>query len=1169
PQLVLAFNVDLDPWKHFTQRQNIAFGYKVVQKDTESVIVSDPLIQIQNQRGKLYRCTVSSGTCSPIQINGTNALPSEAVNMSLGLSITTDPKASKLAVSYTGVYSQVCGPTIPKNCEQYTAYNGMCFILNSKNNPSEPIPRTLRDCPKTDIAFLLDGSGSVSRRNFIIMENFVISMINEFKDRDFQACAEKSLSIQYFAVAQYSDICQIHIQFNTFRSTDQILAIQQLRQTTYTATAIKKVVDELFTPRAGARENANRVLVVITDGQSHDRFDLPSAAEQAERKKIVRYAIGVGDAFSTTEAENELKTIASDPDNTHVFKVNDFSVLKEIQKTLEENIIAIEGTQASGDSTRMEFAQDGFSADFDSNGDIIMSAVGAYQWKGGYQKYNMQGIAQNSFQKGNSNESYLGYSMTVAKTYNDQFYIIQGAPRDNHMGAVIISDNKDSVVQTLSPLEMKIRPSHHFFQPQIGAYYGAELCVVNLNSDKFADLLLVSAPLHNEGDQEGKVFIYTFPADSGYQVQYLMSVKGIPGQKGRFGLTLASPADLNGDNLVDVVVGAPLEENNQGSIYIFNGRNADIAPTFSQRITGSSVHNGLQFFGISLSQSALDHSGDLLPDLAVGSKGAVLLLRSRPIVDVQTTVTFSPSKIPIRDTDCNSPSKNTVKLCFTMTSKTGVTDLSAKMNYSLKLDAKRQSYRAFFSEKNRLLSKTIDVSLKENCINHDFSIEACPNDALNPIINELVYTFEGLPSKQLENLRPILPPNTRNATDYNLDFEINCGPDNTCIDNLKVDFNFSGHSVIQVGIMLDMNVTVSIKNRGENSYNTRVILMYPFGLSFRRSTTKEARAIFLSRFLSEQGRVECVSVDSDERAKLGETICYISKPIFKNNDLAIFDVTYSINKDSNLDRLMNFIATASSDNDKHSPENELFRQKSIEVKYAIYVAMTRHENSTIHINFTAGKNDLQKPVQQIFKVANYLRDLSVNIFIRVPIKLGVKEIWTNNNMQIQDCIVDKVEQPTITDFVAALKKQPEVNCSVAVCRVFKCAARLNKIQIKYYNISGNVSSGWIEQTGLQSAVFELVSTAALDYNKTTYIYYSSDSVNIAPIGKINTQVEVYEEKFPLKETIGGVVGGTVLLALITAVLYKAGFFKSNYKKMLEEAGAGAEADGTGDNLNAE
>lgn len=67
-----------------------------------------------------------------------------------------------------------------------------------------------------------------------------------------------------------------------------------------------------------------------------------------------------------------------------------------------------------------------------------------------------------------------------------------------------------------------------------------------------------------------------------FQVNYIQALKGIPGQMGRFGLTLASPADLNGDRLVDVVVGAPLEENGEGSIYIFNGRKGDIAPTFSQ-----------------------------------------------------------------------------------------------------------------------------------------------------------------------------------------------------------------------------------------------------------------------------------------------------------------------------------------------------------------------------------------------------------------------------------------------------------------------------------------------------------------------------------------------------------------------------------------------------------
>ncbi|XP_027018996.2 integrin alpha-M-like [Tachysurus fulvidraco] len=1118
-QSVMAFNIDPNPWKDFTQPQNIAFGYKVIQRDLDSVIVSDPLLQSQNQRGKVYTCAVSNGQCSPMQIN----VPSEAVNMSLGLSMTKDRKSSNVVV---------CGPTIPKDCKQFTSYNGMCFKLGSNSL----IPRNLRDCPsRTDIAFLLDGSGSVSESDFNIMKEFVINMINEFKDRDFQ-----------FAVAQFSLNSVIHVQFNTFSSTERIRTIRQLRGRTHTASAINKVVDEVFTSRAGARENANKVLVVITDGQSNDRIPLSDAVQNAEKKNIIRYAVGVGNAFQTNAAEQELNTIASDPDNKHVFKVNDFSVLKEIQKTLEANIISIEGTQASGDSTRMEFAQDGFTVDFDENSNMIMSAVGAFQWKGGYQKYSStSGTPLNSFQKGNGNESYLGYSMAVAQTSFGQFYIIQGAPRDKHMGAVIIY-NGDNVFQALDPPE-----------PQIGAYYGAELCVVDLNRDNITDLLLVSAPMYNEKDQEGKVFIYTFQGSFRSQLQYIRAVKGISGQRGRFGLTLASPADLNEDSLVDIVVGAPLEENNQGSIYIFNGRIGDIAPTFSQRITGSSVRNGLQFFGISLTPSALDLSKDQLPDLAVGSKGAVLLLRSRPTVDLQNTVTFSPSKIPTKDVNCNKPLTNTVKLCFKMTRPNDdKQDLSAKINYTLTLDAKRQSYRAYFSEKKRILTDTIDVLLQERCKEHVFSLEACPNDALNPIINELKYTFEGLPLNQQDNLRPILRPNTKTTSDYNLDFEINCGDDNICIDNLKVDFNFSGYSVIQVGIIQELNVTVSIVNRGENSYNSQVILKYPFGLSFRRSSTKE-------------GRVECESVDSDEKATLGTTTCFISKPIFKNNGLAIFDVTYSINRERNFDRMMKFTASASSDNDKHSPNNELFREKNIDVKYAIYVAMIRHENSTIHINFTAGQNNLEKPVHQIFKVENFLRDLSFNIFIRVPIKLGVKDIWTNNNLEIQGCSADKDEQPTIQDFVAALKKQPEVNCSVAVCRVFKCAASLIKNQAIYYSISGNVSSGWLEQIGLKSAIFELVSTATLDYNETTYIYSSSGSINTAPIGKVNTQVELYEEKFPLKEVIGGGVGGIVLLAVITAVLYKAGFFKSNYKTMLEEAGAAAGDGGTGDGLVAE
>uniref|UniRef100_A0AAY5EM77 VWFA domain-containing protein n=1 Tax=Electrophorus electricus TaxID=8005 RepID=A0AAY5EM77_ELEEL len=996
----MAFNIEANPWRYFTQNQDTAFGYKVIQKDQSSVIVSDPLLQNQDKRGNVYLCRTNSKDCSPLKIN----VPPEAVNMSLGLSMTKDPASSKILV---------CGPTIPKACEVTTTYNGMCFTIEERNTVTGPIPSTLRECPppaQTDIAFLLDGSGSVHPMDFSKMKSFTKKKVfnNDF-------------SFSQFAVAEFSDYCKIPITFNNFRDISDVDNIEQQRQWTNTANAINKLVNELFTSSAGARPNANRVLLVITDGESTDGVNLLSAIENAEKKKITRYAIGVGGAFHSQSAQQELRIIASQPQDEYIFKVDNFDLLDKIHRTLKEQIIAIEG-----------------------------------------------------------------YSMAVGRMWHDT-YVILGAPRHAHKGRVTMSSLNTMTQLLLDPPEA-----------QIGAYYGAEVCVVDLNADSYMDLLLVSAPLYMEEDQEGKIFVYSFSQ----QEQSTQTLEGMMGQKGRFGSALSSPGDLNGDHFVDVVVGAPLEDDGQGSIYIFNGRTADINPTYSQRIRGSSFHPGLWFFGLSLSEFALDHSGDGLPDIAVGSKGAVTLLRSRPIVSLVTKVIYSPSKIPTKDTDCEKPLENILRLCFTMKDKHTYPGLSANIKYILKLDGKRENYRAFFSVKNPTVSDSMTVTLEEMCKEHNFFIE--------------------------------------------LDFEMNCGDDKICTDNLKIDFNFSGSSDIKVGIMQDMNVTVFVENRGENSYNSLITLSYPFGLSFRRFTTK-------------QSRVECISLDSDDKGSLGTSTCHISKPIFRENGLVIFDITYNINKDVNFDKTMMFTATASSGNDKHSENSELFKNRTIGVKYGIYISLIRLESS-IHINFTAGKNNLEKPVSQILKVQNDLRDLTLTILIKVPIKLRDKDIWTTKDLQIQDCIVDKDEQPTVPDFVAALKNHHKVNCSVAVCRLFRCNANLMRRESKFYNISGHVSSGWIEQTRLRSAVFELVSTATLEYDKNKYVYFSSDSLHTAPTGLINTKVEVYEEKNILKEIIGGAVAGLLILALITSGLYKAGFFKSRYKQMLEDAGSGA--DGT-------
>ncbi|KAL1263911.1 hypothetical protein QQF64_004266 [Cirrhinus molitorella] len=1104
---LMAFNIDPVTWKTFTYNKNIGFGYKVIQK-ASSLLVSDPLLQhSQTQRGQIYDCSLNRGNCIPVAIT----FPPEAVNMSLGLSMSLDSQSSRAVV---------CGPTIPKNCD-ITTYNGMCFKISSDNVASRSVPRTLRECPTSqiDIAFLLDGSGSVDNVDFNKMKAFVIEMIKSFIDHDTQ-----------FAIAQFSSDCTIHQKFQQIKTIKvweiAVSRIYQKYGGTNTATAIKQLVKELFVSRGGARPSASKILVVITDGESTDH-SLTEAVQQAQAKDITRYAIGVGNAFKVDKAIRELAIIASLPTNKHVFKVTDFDALNSIREQLKENIIAIEGTQTTGDSSRMEFAQDGFSVALTSNTDIIMTAVGAFQWKGGYQMYT-QNNQLNVFQAGSEHDSYLGYSLAIATMFGTQ-YAVMGAPRHKHKGQVTVSriGSTPSKLQELDPPK-----------PQIGSYFGAEVCVVDLDSDSTTDLLLVSAPTYMEPDREGKAFVYTF--NRRYFSFSGMVLEGMAGQRGRFGSSLASPADLNGDGYMDVLIGAPLEEDGQGSIYIFNGGAYQINPTYSQRIAGSSVRSGLRFFGISLSQFSLDQSRDNLPDVAVGSMGAVLLLRSRPIMNLQTKITYNPSKIPTGETDQSL--RNTMKVCFTMSPyRHSIKDLTANINYTIILDAKRQKYRAYFSPKNRFDSYVMNIGInKEICKSHSFFIDDFSEDALNPLSNQLTFTFEGLPSATLQNIKPILLPGIKTTTDHNLDFEINCGHDDICIDDLRMDFNFSGSTNIEVGIMQEINVTVFVENRGENSYNTLFSLSYPFGLSYRR-------------IISKQGRVECVSLDSEQIGSFGVTTCQINKPILKSNSQAVFHITYSINKESTFDQKVTFTATINSGNDRHSQTSELFKEKSIGVKYAIYIALIRHEDSTLHINFTAQKNDTDKPVKQILKVENDFRELSFKLFIRVPVMLGDKSIWTDKNIEILGCVKQRNLQPVITDFVEVIKRDRVVNCSVAVCAEFSCDNTLMKNERTFYNITGNVSSGWIDQTGLRAAVFQLVSSASLDYDKSKYVFFSSDSQQTAPSVQINTQVEVYEDVNLTKEITGGVIGGLLLLALITAALYKAGFFKSRYKQLLENA----------------
>lgn len=63
----------------------------------------------------------------------------------------------------------------------------------------------------------------------------------------------------------------------------------------------------------------------------------------------------------------------------------------------------------------------------------------------------------------------------------------------------------------------------------------------------------------------------------------LQTLHGVPGNGlGRFGAALCSLGDVNGDGLADVAVGAPMEDEEHGAVYIFLGETGRLRERHSQ-----------------------------------------------------------------------------------------------------------------------------------------------------------------------------------------------------------------------------------------------------------------------------------------------------------------------------------------------------------------------------------------------------------------------------------------------------------------------------------------------------------------------------------------------------------------------------------------------------------
>uniref|UniRef100_A0AAY4DWC6 VWFA domain-containing protein n=1 Tax=Denticeps clupeoides TaxID=299321 RepID=A0AAY4DWC6_9TELE len=855
-----CFNIDTKNHKIIKGSKQAQFGYTVQQHvagGQKWLLVGAPYeTNGPHQTGDVYKCPLSrrsNGSCSKLnlgRISLTN-VSERKDKMRLGMTLTSNPKDNSFVA---------CGPLWSYECGSSYYSTGICSRVNSSFKFSRTIAPAFQRCETyMDIVIVLDGSNSIYP--WYEVQDFLINILQKFYIGPGQ--------IQV-GVLQYGEKVVHEFHLSDFRSVEDVVKAarkidQRGGEETNTALGISVARSEAF--KQGGRRGAKKVMIVITDGESHDSPDLQQVIEDCEKDGITRYAIAVLGYYNRRGINpeaflNEIKYIASDPDDKHFFNVTDEAALKDIVDALGERIFSLEGTSETGTTFALQMSQAGFSTHIVEDG-ILVGAVGAYDWNGAVLKETRQGKVippMSSYSKEFPEElknhaAYLGYAVTsIVSSRRGQLYVA-GAPRFNHTGKVIIFSLKnDGNLTILNSLK-----GH-----QIGSYYGSEIAAVDIDGDGVTDNLLVAAPMFFSGGWEkGKVYIYRnrFILEGSLE-------NSDQGQNARFGSALAPVPDLNGDGYNDVVIGAPLEDNHRGAIYVFCSYRNRILRKYKQRIGGADLAPGLQYFGRSI-HGKMDINGDGLVDLSVGSLGAAVLLWSRSVIRIYANVKFEPSKVNIFNKDCRRGGKDVTCMsaivCLNITARTTIRSVAF-------IEEKRFAPRAVLDDSDRQQPRNLTLLPGEETCEHIYFHVMETTDYARPIVFTVVVGLQD------PDQGPALDDTWPTTVRTELPFWNGCDEDDHCVPDLVLQSHSDllmcqnqGKAVVSERLIeasrTRMVVDTRLENRGENAYSARFNITYSSNLRFSSLIVKDNSDI----------KIECQREGKMKNSRL----CNISQPFMR------------------------------------------------------------------------------------------------------------------------------------------------------------------------------------------------------------------------------------------------------------------------------------------------
>ncbi|KAK2905830.1 integrin alpha-4 [Channa argus] len=806
---------------------------------------------------------------------------------------------------------------------------------------------------------------------------------------------------------------------------------------------------------------------------------------------------------------------------------------------------------------------------------IIMGAPGTSYWTGSVLVFNTSSRGMSVYLDDDSGVvgfgSYLGYSVGAGHFLNPvSNEVVGGAPQYNQKGKVFIFTIEDNLLRVISEASGK----------ELGSYFGSSVCAVDLNADGLSDLLVGAPMTTGISREEGRVHVYINQGQAKL-LEAEFQLSGSDAYAARFGEAITALGDLDDDGYQDVAIGAPQEDDLKGAVYIYNGRKEGISPTPSQKITGSTLGHNFMMFGHSLS-SGIDIDDNGYQDVAVGAflSDSAVVLRARPVIQVEATLTL-PEQIDQRTALCREHLTTTVcfhvTVCFIVKSRQFKETIDLRYNLTSDVLHKPAFLHRFYFHGNGSSNSTkgrVKARLGQlNCTSHVVYQRKDVRDIFTPVQFEVSYSLRETNTRRASNkifppLKPILQQRAghQNIITNQTSFARSCSLLN-CSTNMQVSAQLvlpHQQEYFALGSGQTITLKTSLLNSGDDAFLPRLMLRFPNNIHY-------------IKVLQNQDNVVNCDVTQEANSTMVEVDCRVTSLILTAHAQLNVNFLLDVNQNSTPGNFNIHVSTSSDNYEREEYLHDNSISLLLPLKYGVNVNIHGFVTPT---SFVFGDEELTpvdcytETFNYTYKVLNSGPSRSVDTVVDIalpkilaPYKHRLLHVmdWKSSHgvCSISDrtvSVIDDCDVPTasfikqlIFFFASTSKRRMFCGRGDELCERLVCS--LGNLEVgrdATIQLEIKLNPSVLLQAPGRHGIMMLESTAMMSSPK--------EDPHTVLIQKWPSAQVVVEALFTQKPStpvkvfiiVISLVFGLMILAAFILCLWKAGFFKRDFHKKVEE-----------------